>query len=1085
VANEHPYLSARIVDLDDTPESRAALADELQRAHGEDELAFRRGIRHVHRLRRHLPDEAIARQPSAARPAAPRKELTVHKIGDIKSMGWIRLPVVEIGEHEVEIEVAATALNFKDVMKATGLFPARLVEGNLWSHDTLGMECAGRISRVGTGVKNVKLGDDVMALAPRSFASHAVTHSALVVANPGLSPDAAAGVPVAFLTAAVSLELLANLQRGERVLIHAASGGVGQAAIQIAQDLGAEVFATAGSDEKRKVVRDLGVDRVFDSRSLRFAEEIREATGGEGVDVVLNSLAGDAITESLSVLRDYGRFIEIGKMDLDRDFPLGLRPFTRCLSFHAVDLDRMLAQRVETCGRILQSIQSRLVQRRLRPVPVTRYSAADIADAFEAMAGARHTGKLVVDLATASVPVQDTAGANFRADASYLVTGGLTGFGLQLAHWLASRGAGRLILLGRRGDQTPGAAQAINSLEALGARVQVERGDVANCDDVKQVLRRIPIDMPLRGVFHAAAVLDDALIKNLDLERYRNTFAPKAGGAWILHEQTEGLSLDHFMCFSSMASVLGNQGSANYCAANAFVDALAHHRRRRGLAALTVNWGVIADVGMAADEDFYRQNLERNGLQTIHSSHCLELLGLLMETHRVQTTVCPIDFETWLRFNPAGGDGRLKGLVSAGNEENPSRPQTADEIALRENLATLDGQGRVNLARQTVRTVLAKVFRTDVEKIDVTRSLTALGADSLMAIEIKNRLEPFGLAMSVTQLLNRHTVTTLANTLLETLGYGAGPASVTGEPRDAMIGAEAHSSSWFVHRLRRPDAKQRLFCFPYAGGGPAVYHHWPAAFPEGIEVLAVTLPGRGMRVDEGNLESLAHAADSIVSEILPLLDRPFAFFGHCMGAILMYEVAQRLQQHHRKLAVHIFASGCMAPHLYNSPIVHEQDDETFLDVLRLISFSGTRALIEDPELRTSMFPLLRDARTPGRADHRPRRGERPVRRAESHGGVEPVHHARLRPRAPAGRPLFRRIRSRHRDRSRLRAARAARGSGFDHGVARVRQRHLAQAQRQQVWAGTAPDEWSRTAAIAGRRAWSGTRPLLPAGGRAR
>jgi polyketide synthase 12/epothilone polyketide synthase D len=960
VANEHPYLSARIADTDGTRESLAAFVSELAGEPDEDELAFRQGTRFVHRLRRHVPETVVAVQPADATDST-RMELRVGRTGDLNSLAWARLPKLEIGEHEVEIEVHATALNFKDVMKATGLFPPRLVEGNLWSHETLGMECSGRVSRTGSKVAHVRPGDEVMALAPRSFASHAVTHGALVVSNPGLSAAEAAGVPVAFLTASAGLEHLAHLQPGERVLIHAGSGGVGQAAIQIALDIGAEVFATAGSEHKRQLVRGLGVTHVFDSRALRFAEEIRDATHGQGVDVVLNSLAGEAITQSLSVLSDYGRFVEIGKMDLDRDFPLGLRPFTRCLSFHAIDLDRMLAQRVDTCGRILRSIHDRLATGRLRALPVTVYEAAEIASAFRAMAAAAHTGKLVVDIAQAGVPIEDAASVTFRSDASYVITGGLGGFGLQLARWMAARGAGRLILVGRRGLQTPGAREAMASLRALGAEVQIEPCDVAIAEDVRRVVAAAPADRPVRGVFHAAAVLDDALIKNLDVERYRKTFGPKALGAWNLHEQTKDLGLDHFMCFSSMASVLGNQGSANYCAANAFVDALAHHRRRKGLAALTVNWGVIADVGMAADEDFYRQNLERNGLHTIHSSHCLEMLGLLMATNRVQTTVCPIDLGTWLRFNPAGREGRLKDLLtSASAAPEATGTRAAVQIALRERLDSVDAGERAQVALDTVRSIVAQVFRMDVGTIEPTRSLTALGADSLMAIEIRMRLEAAGLAMSVTQLLNRSSVATIAKTLLETLGYGA---AVEAHTETAVRGTnppeEADATGWLVRRAPRGDARVRLFCFPYAGGGPAVYHHWCDAVPDWVEVIAVSLPGRGRRIGERPLVSIAAAADAIVPQALPLLDRPFALFGHCMGAIVMYEVAQRLEQQHGKAAAHLFASGCMAPHLYNSPLVHEQEDGAFLDVLRLISFSGTRALIEDSDLRRTMFPVLR------------------------------------------------------------------------------------------------------------------------------
>ncbi len=955
LANESPQLAARCVDTDTCVESWAAGADELLAGSREDELAFRLGQRYVHRLRRYVPSEAEVAAPDGGAAASHYTELRVTRPGDLRSLAWIAMPPLELEPDGVEIEVHAAGLNFKDVLKAAGLFPIRLMEGNLWSRDTLGMECAGRVVRVGARVEDLAPGAEVLALAPRAFASRVVTRQELVVPNPGLDASRAAGIPVAFLTAAVGLEVLAGLKAGERVLIHAGTGGVGQAAIQIAQQIGAEIFATAGSPEKRALLRELGVLHVFDSRSLRFAEEIREATDGEGVDVVLNSLAGEAIPASLGVLRDYGRFVELGKLDLDRDFPLGLRPFTRCISFHALDLDRMLAQRVALCGEVLRSIAERLRDGRLRPLPVTAHAAGDSSGAFETMASATHTGKLVVTLEPGRVPMRDTQGVRFRRDASYLVTGGLGGFGFQLARWLAVHGAGHLVLLGRRGGATPGAEAAVRDLESLGASVQVEACDVADAASLDAVLASLPAERPLRGVFHAAAVLDDALIKNLDVERYRRTFDPKATGAWNLHLRTRALPLDHFMCFSSMASILGNQGSGNYCAANAFVDALAHHRRSLGLPALTVNWGVIADVGMAADEDFYRQNLERNGLQTIHSGHCLELLGVLMREGRIQTTVCPIDWTTWVRFNPAGSEGRLVELLKAGGGRAEGRSQSSAELALRRELDALVGAEREGRACRVVAELLAAVLRMDAERLDVDRSLTSLGVDSLLGIEIKNRLDKLGLAISVTQLLSRESASTLATRLLGALGYG-GESEAEGQ-RSAAETTEV--SPFIVREVPRESAKLRLICFPYAGGSPAVYQRWSDALPEAIEVVSIDFRQRDVALASGLFRTIDEAADAIGEALLPLLDRPFALFGHCMGAIVMYEVAWRLQERHGCVAQHLFASGCMAPHLYNSPLVHEQDDRSFLDILHLISFSGTRALLDDDGLRKDLFPGLR------------------------------------------------------------------------------------------------------------------------------
>lgn len=955
IANEHPQLDSRIVDLDRERASLDTLLADLATPPADDELAYRAGKRFAHRLERYAADASAGVSTSSGEAKARRMEAEVPKVGDVRSLRWVELPELELGDSEVEVEIHASALNFKDLMKANGLLPPRVLEGNLWSHETLGTECSGVVARVGRAVKNVKPGDAVMGLAARSFASHAVTHCESLIPNPGLDPIDAASMPTAFLTAVVSLEHLAQLQPGERVLIHAATGGVGQAAIQVARDIGAEIYATASSPEKHRLLHELGVKHVFDSRSLRFGADVRAATGGEGVDVVLNSLGGAAIAEGFATLRDYGRFVEIGKLDLDRDFQLGLKPFSRCLSLHALDLDRLMAQKVELCGVYLRRIHERIVQGRYRPLPVTRYAAAQMADALQFMASAKHTGKLVVDIAKSQLAVQPRQELTFRKDGSYVISGGLGGFGFELAKWLASKGAGRLVLLGRRGLETPGAATACAELSALGAEVQVERCDVGRRDDVLRALAAVPVAQPVRGVFHAAAILDDALIKNMNVERYRSTFGPKAQGAWHLHCATLDAPVEHFMTFSSAATMLGNQGSGNYVAANAFVDALAHFRRTQGLPALSVNWGVIADVGMAADEDFYRQNLERNGLLTIHSSHCLELLDLLLRTGRTQTMVCRVEFDDWLRFNTAGQHGRFRQFAAGASRG--ARNRAAEELRMRAVLDAASSVEREAIATSAVIDILAEIFRVERTRLDIDRSLTAQGADSLMGIEIKNRLEALGLGRSVTQLMNGESARSLTTALLQSLGYTEGDQA-SAESGIVPI-TSAADRSWLVTRTPREDARLRLFCFPYAGGGTSVYARWPELLPEWIEVVAISLPGRGVRADEPNAPSIVAAADSILPELLPLLDRPFALFGHCMGAILMYEVAQRLQSSASKRPEHIFASGCMAPHLYNSPIVHEQDDERFLDVLRLISFSGTKALLEDPGLRPLTYPLLR------------------------------------------------------------------------------------------------------------------------------
>ncbi|HEV2147081.1 MAG TPA: SDR family NAD(P)-dependent oxidoreductase, partial [Longimicrobiaceae bacterium] len=485
------------------------------------------------------------------------------------------------GPGEVELRVLHTGLNFRDVLNALGMYPG--------DPGPLGLECAGVVERVGEGVAHLRPGEAVMALAPASLASHTTIPADFAVPLPaGVGAEGAATVPVTFLTALYALRDLAGLRPGERVLVHAAAGGVGIAAVQLARMMGAEVLATA-SPPKWDAVRALGVEHVMNSRTLDFSREVLEATGGEGVDVVLNSLAGDFIDASFAALRPGGRFVEIGKTGIwDGERVAALGRGHRYDAFDLVELAHRDPARIQA---LLRELGAWLEDGTLRPLPVTPFPLARAVDAFRWMAQAKHVGKVVL-----AAPTGDGA-PPLRADATYLVTGGLGSLGIRVARWLADRGAGHLVLVGR-GGPSPEAAEAVEAIRATGAEVTLARADVAREDEVRALVEGL--DRPLAGVFHAAGVLADGTLAAQRWERFAPVLAPKVAGAWNLHRATEGLPLDHFVLFSSAASLLGSAGQGNYAAANAFLDALAHHRRARALPATSVNWAPWAEAGMAA-----------------------------------------------------------------------------------------------------------------------------------------------------------------------------------------------------------------------------------------------------------------------------------------------------------------------------------------------------------------------------------------------------------------------------------------------------------------------------------------------------
>ena len=614
IALEHPEMACRCIDIDRSDATIDRLVEELLSRDQESQIVLRADRRHAARL---TARAAKARQ----HPAIYRLDTT--KRGVIDGLQLLPAERRVPGHAEVEIAISATALNFADVMDSLGVRPGGAAK--------FGGECAGRIVAIGDGVTGLQIGDEVLAIAEGSYATHVTCPAALVVRKPAaLTVEQAVTIPIAFITARYALEDVARLQAGERVLIHAAAGGVGLAAVQIAQRLGAEVFATAGSPEKRAYLESLGVQHVFSSRNVDFADAIRARTGGAGVDVVLNSLTGDFIPASLGVSTTGGRFVEIGKTGWSRE---RVAAFRTDVQYTIVDWAPMARYEPAPIRAILEDTLRQASEGTLRPLPATSFRASDAVAAFRFMAQARHIGKVVV--------VHGAPGV--RGDATYLVTGGLSGLGLLVAEWLVRRGARSLILLGRS-EPTETARETLAGLEAQGARIAVVRGDVAHEADLRAVFEGVlPGLPPLRGIIHSAGVLDDGVLVQQDWSRFERVMAPKVTGAWHLHELSIGLPLDFFVLFSSVAAVFGSAGQANHSAANSFLDALAFKRQAHGMPASSINWGVWSEVGAAVRHGVGKRVSEQ-GVGMIDPAGGLAVLERVIEEQPAQAVVFPADW---------------------------------------------------------------------------------------------------------------------------------------------------------------------------------------------------------------------------------------------------------------------------------------------------------------------------------------------------------------------------------------------------------------------------------------------------------
>ncbi|MDJ0597118.1 MAG: SDR family NAD(P)-dependent oxidoreductase, partial [Pleurocapsa sp. MO_226.B13] len=732
---EHPDFHCTCIDLEPTAQSDClkSLSQELRFPEAEKQIAYRRGMRHVARLVKYRGDRdsEIEQQPEAF-------QVKTTRAGILENLTLKPLQRRQPEPGEVEIQVRATGLNFRDVLNALGMLEEYAAELGIDSATEMpfGGECAGVITAVGKEVNNLKVGDEVIAaLAIGSLSSFVTVKADLVIPKPqDLSFEAAATISTTFLTAYYGLHYRAQIKPGDKVLIHSAAGGVGQAAVQLAQRAGAEVFATASSS-KWDWLKSMGVEHVMNSRSLDFAEEVMTATQGQGVDIVLNSLNGEFIPKSLNTLSKGGRFVEIGKIGIWSESQVAAeRADVFYLPF---DLLEVAEQNPRLIAQMLRELMLQFQQGRLQPLPYKVFPIDRVVDAFRYMAGAKHIGKVVVSLSPAKdreLPIQ--------SQSSYLITGGLGALGLKVANWLVEQGANNLILLGRS-QPKPEARQQIAKLEQQGVTVNVVQADITNYEALEKAINSLSPSLPvsqssIKGVIHAAGVLDDGVLQQLNWEQFAKVMAPKVAGAWNLHTATQELPLDFFVCFSSVASLMGSPGQGNYGAANAFLDALSHYRQSLGLTGLSINWGPWADIGMAATtESRDRSRWATQGIEPIVPERGLQVLGKLLTVELAQVGVMSIDWSKFLRQLPTEAISPFLENVDSVSGSN-SKP----EPEFLQQLATVPMSERWHLLREHIRSQLAKVLGLNSpEQIDLQQGFAELGMDSLMAVELRNRLQ--------------------------------------------------------------------------------------------------------------------------------------------------------------------------------------------------------------------------------------------------------------------------------------------------------------------------------------------------------
>ena len=739
IRQEVPKLKVICVDFDDAPGNLPHLKSCLEQLEDGGEFAYR-NRKFYQRHLVNLNDIHQTENHHVPYRADLGAYLEVQERGGIEALEFRAQTRRQPINDEIEVEFCSMSLNFKDVLKVFGRLTAQSLEGTFIGKG-VGMEGTGRVIRKGPD-SNLNIGEEVICIVRGGCFSRFATFApkdALIARceHLNLPPASKATIGISYGTAHYCLKHAGRLRENETVLLHSATGGVGQAAIQVARSIGAKIIATAGTPKKRDYLRELGLDHVFDSRCLDFEQKVLEITDGDGVDVILNFLPEDLLHASVRLLAPFGRLVELGKYDIGLNKGLPLGEFERNQSFISFDLDNLLNCRLNYAHKLLDEILEQHLQGVYEPKSIHTYPAKNVKEAFRELAAGNHIGKRVIELSepTEFVLPPLAGNASISKEATYLVTGAFGGLGLTLAEWLVDEGAGAVILCGRQIRQSSDLGKIKNKAQKKSCLLYEMVCDVGSEVEVQKTLAG-DYQYPIRGVFHTAAQLLDGAIKDQSEESFFKAYYAKALGAYNLHQSSlaEALELDYFVLYSSVSATLGNPGQVNYAGANSYLDGLAEHRRQLGLPAISLAWGAIGDVGIVARNPGLEHILSARGINPIPIDQALKHLKQALAGSAENTCIFNLDWSKWDASKKPSSDIPYFDFLNKSQEG-------ALKERLLGKLAKLSEEEGLAAIQEFLVKELAKILHLYEGKIRPDQTLVDLGLDSLMAVELQIRLE--------------------------------------------------------------------------------------------------------------------------------------------------------------------------------------------------------------------------------------------------------------------------------------------------------------------------------------------------------